>query len=144
MAARLFLSGVLLVAFALPAYGQAIRPPAPYNAQLRTDPDVGNVQGIQRYGRPLKTDPDQGEGYSYHVYPVAHPNTVAVGQVAGQLATGAAQSAPLAEPPALQKAKEKATKDFDAIHAETDPVKRKQLATIYQESYDVYTKEYAK
>jgi hypothetical protein len=32
---------------------------------------VGNVQGIQRYGRPLRTDPDQGEGFSYHVYPVA-------------------------------------------------------------------------
>lgn len=44
----------------------------PYDAQLRTDPAVGNIQGIQRYGRPLKTDPDQGEGYSYHVYPVAH------------------------------------------------------------------------
>jgi hypothetical protein len=43
----------------------------PYDATLRTDPAVGNVQGIQRYGRPLKTDPDQGEGYSYHVYPVA-------------------------------------------------------------------------
>jgi len=33
----------------------------------------GNVQGIQRYGRTLRTDPDQGEGYSYHVYPVANP-----------------------------------------------------------------------
>lgn len=44
----------------------------PYDARLRTDPAVGNVQGVQRYGRPLKTDPDQGDGYSYHVYPVAH------------------------------------------------------------------------
>ena len=42
----------------------------PYSAALRSDPAVGNVQGIQRYGRPLRTDPDQGEGYSYHVYPV--------------------------------------------------------------------------
>ena len=30
----------------------------PYSAQLRTDPSVGNVQGTQRYGRPLRTDPD--------------------------------------------------------------------------------------
>jgi len=51
------------------ALAQAVRP-LPYSAQLRTDPAVGNVQGIQRYGRPLRTDPDQGEGYSYHVYPV--------------------------------------------------------------------------
>jgi hypothetical protein len=44
----------------------------PYSGQLRSDPAVGNLQGIQRYGRPLRTDPDQGEGYSYHVYPVAN------------------------------------------------------------------------
>ena len=43
----------------------------PYSAALRSDPAVGNIQGIQRYGRPLRTDPDQGEGYSYHVYPVS-------------------------------------------------------------------------
>jgi hypothetical protein len=55
---------------------QGVRVPVPYDGQLRTDPDVGNVQGIQRYGRPLKTDPDQGEGYSYHVYPVAQQNAV--------------------------------------------------------------------
>jgi Flp pilus assembly secretin CpaC len=53
------------------AHAQAIRG-LPYSAQLATDPVVGNVQGVQRYGRPLKTDPDEGEGYSYHVYPVAH------------------------------------------------------------------------
>src|SRR5262249_8745704 len=53
-----------------PSPAQAVRS-QPYNAQLRTDPAVGNVQGIQRYGRSLKTDPDEGEGFSYHVYPVA-------------------------------------------------------------------------
>jgi len=52
------------------SYAQSVRPQA-FNAQLRTDPAVGNVQGIQRFGRPLRTDPDQGVGYSYHVYPVA-------------------------------------------------------------------------
>ena len=31
----------------------------PYSAVLRTDPDVGNIQGIQRYGRTLRTDPDE-------------------------------------------------------------------------------------
>jgi hypothetical protein len=60
----------------------------PYNAQLRTDPNVGNVQGIQRYGRSLKTDPDEGEGFSYHVYPVAQdpmsfPQRMAAVQAAG-------------------------------------------------------------
>ena len=43
----------------------------PYSAQLRTDPAVGNIQGIQRYGRSLRTDPDEGAGFTYHVYPVA-------------------------------------------------------------------------
>lgn len=55
----------------------------PYSAQLKSDPAVGNVQGMQRYGRPLKTDPDQGIGYSYHVYPVAHPSTVGVATTTG-------------------------------------------------------------
>jgi hypothetical protein len=65
-------AGLVLVVVAAGAQAQGVRVPVPYDAQLKTDPDVGNVQGIQRYGRPLKTDPDQGEGYSYHVYPVAH------------------------------------------------------------------------
>ncbi len=65
------------------AYGQAVRA-APYNAQLRSDPDVGNIQGIQRYGRPLKTDPDQGEGYSYYVHPVGYPEQRSAMAVAGQ------------------------------------------------------------
>lgn len=60
------------------ALGQGVRVSVPYDGQLRTDPDVGNVQGIQRYGRPLRTDPDQGDGYSYHVYPVANDPNVAV------------------------------------------------------------------
>lgn len=61
--------------------GQGVRVSVPYDGQLRTDPDVGNVQGIQRYGRPLKTDPDQGDGFSYHVYPVANdPNVILNGQ----------------------------------------------------------------
>ena len=58
--------------------GQAVYPGVPYSGQLKTDPAVGNVQGIQRYGRPLKTDPDQGVGFSYHVYPVAHPASTQV------------------------------------------------------------------
>src|SRR5262245_23686547 len=66
MFARSLVAGALLAALAPVAFGQAVRA-VPYNAQLHTDPDVGNVQGIQRYGRPLCTDPDQGEGYSYHV-----------------------------------------------------------------------------
>lgn len=56
---------------------QAMKP-LPYNAQLRTDPVVGNVQGIQRYGRSMRTDPDEGEGYSYHVYPVADKSPAAI------------------------------------------------------------------
>lgn len=72
---RLCLKCALLLSLAAGAWrtslGQAVLP-VPYDAQLRSDPAVGNVQGIQRYGRPLRTDPDQGEGYSYHVYPVAH------------------------------------------------------------------------
>ena len=42
--------------------------PAPQSSQLRTDPVVGNIQGIYRFGRTMKTDPDEGEGYSYQVY----------------------------------------------------------------------------
>ena len=62
----------------------------PYSAQLRTDPAVGNVQGIQRYGRPLRTDPEQGEGFSFHVYPVAQPQVAQVvpfstGGLSGQI-----------------------------------------------------------
>src|SRR3954454_22299753 len=71
-------TAVLVGALASTAYGQAVRT-QPYNAQLRTDPAVGNVQGIQRYGRPLKTDPDEGEGFSYHVYPVSYDPNLIVG-----------------------------------------------------------------
>ena len=76
---RFLLSLILALAsvfFANELLAQSVRP-LPYSAQLRTDPSVGNVQGIQRYGRPLRTDPDQGEGFSYHVYPVAEPPAVA-------------------------------------------------------------------
>ena len=73
----------LAAAASAPVQGQSVRA-TPYNAQLRTDPDVGNVQGIQAYGRPLKTDPDQGEGFSYYVHPVAHADQVVVSGVGYQ------------------------------------------------------------
>lgn len=63
-------AGCALLSLAGLSFAQAVRA-LPYSAQLATDPAVGNVQGIQRYGRPLMTDPDQGEGFSYHVYPAA-------------------------------------------------------------------------
>src|SRR5262245_66157820 len=78
---------IVVAQLAPAAHAQGVRA-QPYNGQLRTDPAVGNVQGIQRYGRPLKTDPDQGEGYSYHVYPVAQDPTVIVAP--GLLPGGAA------------------------------------------------------
>lgn len=52
---------------------------APYSAVLRTDPDVGNIQGIQRYGRTLRTDPDEGDGFAFHVFPVADGTVSTVG-----------------------------------------------------------------
>ena len=64
----------------------------PYSAQLRSDPAVGNVQGIQRYGRPLRTDPDQGEGYSYHVFPSSGQETV-VASGSGQTNAAATKAA---------------------------------------------------
>ncbi|MEM9366491.1 MAG: hypothetical protein AAGD07_10890 [Planctomycetota bacterium] len=64
----------------------------PYSSQLASDPQVGNVQGTQRYGRPLKTDPDQGSGYSYHVYPVAHQNGPGLLQVQAATAILARQN----------------------------------------------------
>ena len=51
--------------------------PLPHPTQLKTDPAVGNLQSIQRYGRQLKTDPDLGEGFSYHVYPLTQQIGVA-------------------------------------------------------------------
>ncbi len=83
---RILLSALLALGICLQAnfsFAQSPRP-VPYSAQLRTDPSVGNVQGIQRYGRPLRTDPDQGEGFSYHVYPVADSPGV-IAQVGGNL-----------------------------------------------------------
>lgn len=72
----------LLVAFVvLASHASCLRAQSvgarPYDASLRSDPAVGNVQGIQRYGRSLKTDPDEGVGYSYHVYPVAEDSNAA-------------------------------------------------------------------
>jgi Bacterial type II and III secretion system protein len=98
MIRRTLLSAALAAGLAPSAHAQAIRT-TPYNAQLRTDPAVGNVQGIQRYGRPLATDPDQGEGYSYHVYPTTSDNTVVVatgGQAAGAPVAGGVPGSPLA------------------------------------------------
>ena len=68
---RLIGAGIALsvLVLAQPLFGQGFHS-RPYEAQLKTDPSVGNVQGVQRYGRNLRTDPDRGEGYSYHVYPV--------------------------------------------------------------------------
>src|SRR5712692_11248215 len=83
MPSRLLLVVTVAVLSATSSYAQAVRTAQPYNGQLRTDPAVGNVQGIQRYGRPLKTDPDEGEGFSYHVYPVADYPLLARGQPAG-------------------------------------------------------------
>ncbi len=70
--ARPLVTFILLVVFVSPTCAQAVKA-QPYNGQLRTDPAVGNIQGIQRYGRSLKTDPDEGEGFSYHVYPIQEP-----------------------------------------------------------------------
>jgi hypothetical protein len=67
---RLLLAAIVAALVPGPCPAQAVKA-APYNSQLRTDPAVGNVQGIQRYGRSLRTDPDEGEGFSYYVYPVA-------------------------------------------------------------------------
>jgi len=61
----------LILGSATACYGQAVTP-VPYDRQLPTDPDVGNVQGIQRYGRQLSTDPDVGTGFSYHVHPIGY------------------------------------------------------------------------
>lgn len=73
----------LFVAFAVAACSVSPVPviaqvPTPYSGQLKTDPAVGNVQGIQRIGRAFKTDPDQGSGFSYHVYPVSNSNDIRV------------------------------------------------------------------
>lgn len=74
-----------------PVLGQSMHA-QPYDARLRSDPAVGNVQGVQRYGRSLRTDPDEGQGYSYHVYPVASDNStgnlLASQLLAAQLAQG--------------------------------------------------------
>lgn len=83
------------------ADGQAVRP-LPYSSQLKTDPSVGNIQGIQRYGRSLKTDPQEGEGYSYHVYPTTSSGTVVIGadtsgRVAGQSQTEGMRSKTVAD-----------------------------------------------
>src|SRR5436309_4514139 len=106
MIARSLLVGALLTALAPPVFGQAVLP-FPYSSQLRTAPEVGNVQGVQRYGRALRTDPDQGEGFSYHVYPVAHPQDGS----AVVINTGGVQQAPAqqvlspTEPDALRRLK---------------------------------------
>lgn len=98
MAGAIKLVQAAIIAF-IPScvFAQAVRPgpysaqPGPYSGQLKSDPDVGNVQGIQRYGRPLRTDPDQGEGYSYHVYPVAHQD---VPSPRGTVSPGAGTASP--------------------------------------------------
>src|SRR5438105_1120495 len=52
-----------------------------FTPQLRADPDIGNVLGVQRFGRPLRSDPDQGEGFTYRVFPVGYgPATYGGGQ----------------------------------------------------------------
>ena len=106
---------------------------------------VKNANSTRLNGRPLKTDPDQGEGYSYHVYPVAHPQNVAVGQTAAQSAPrptppgGAPQPPRIPEPPELKKLQAQATEDFQKYLAESEPAKGKQLKDIALESWRVYT-----
>lgn len=64
------LTALLLCVHSKTCLAQVIRGGGnPYSSQLLTDPDPGNIQGIQQYGRPLATDPAQGTGYPYFVSP---------------------------------------------------------------------------
>ncbi len=54
-----------------------------FTPQLRTDPDTGNVLGVQRYGRQLRIDPDQGEGFTYRVYPTGFLGPATAGSPSG-------------------------------------------------------------
>ena len=66
----------------------------PFSPLLQTDPAVGNIQGVQRYGRQLRTDPDHGEGSSYHVYPITGFGTA--GFADSNLGTGTALQSAIA------------------------------------------------
>ena len=40
-----------------------------YNPGALTSPEVGALEGVQRFGDQLQTDPDPGVGYTYRVFP---------------------------------------------------------------------------
>jgi hypothetical protein len=51
------------------ATAQSVRP-LPYDERLMTDANLGNVEGLQRFGRQQRTDPEFGVGYNYQVMPL--------------------------------------------------------------------------
>src|SRR5579864_8451994 len=127
MPARALMAIIVVGLFAPASHGQAVRA-QPYNGQLRTDPVVGNIQGIQRYGRPLKTDPDEGEGYSYHVYPVAeNPTSVIV--AGGQTPAGGSFSQAVDANGRFVAAKGNLDTALAALYNRLDDTQKKNLQT---------------
>jgi hypothetical protein len=90
------------------ALAPALSRAQPFTPQLVTDPDIGNLLGVQRFGRPLRSDPDQGDGFSYRVFPVAYgPSTPILTNAAPvplPLAAVPAAAAVLPVPPAPPRA----------------------------------------
>lgn len=81
---------VTLLALFAEAVAQSVSP-LPYDPRLLSDPNVGNVQGLQRFGRQLRTDPEMGMGYGYQVFPRwvlgSATNGGVVDDVAGRMLT---------------------------------------------------------
>lgn len=70
IAVALCLPWLTTVCLATPVSAQypTVLPPG---AATRTSPEVGDLQGIQRFGEQLLSDPDQGLGFTYRVLPTA-------------------------------------------------------------------------
>jgi len=64
---RLTLTMVVLLS--LESLANAQFPTPTFGQQGITSPEIGSLQGIQRFGESLRTDPDQGVGFTYRVLP---------------------------------------------------------------------------
>lgn len=126
-------TSLLLAIVTVPSlHAQSIRGGGnPYSSQLVTDPDAGNVQGIQRYGRPLATDPAQGTTYPYYVFPTVvdqnGPNPFA-GRPMPTLAPMQAQL--------LRQKQEDVSRSLKKFSSADDPLSRKQASQNDAEGSD--------
>jgi hypothetical protein len=101
------------------AAGQQMR--QTYSGQLRTDPDVGTIQTVQREGRTLRIDPHEGEGHPLYVYPTGRAAAVRPGTGASTMSAIATSHGQTAQGQTTPSGQPEATPQSQSIEVRGNP-----------------------